>query len=121
MDVSVEAFVKETLTQILKGVEQAQDDDTIKGTVCPKSLPYGGDKTTGKFGLTTDRRRIFLVHFDIAVTTVEATEKGVSGGFNIKVLDAGGKSVSGSSDSSQSRVTVDVPIAFPSAKKKPTG
>ena len=118
-DVSLEEFIKGTLGQILKGVEDTQADSSLKGIVCPATTSHSAQKNA--FGVTKNLTPVFLIHFDIAVTTAESAEKSAGGGIKMHVVSLGGNVAKNTADSSVSRVVFDVPLAFHTIEKEDTG
>ena len=106
-------FVAETLTQITKGVEEAQNQlRESNPNACIN--PHMTKDDTDKWVTGGRRKNVEMVDFDVAVTVKEGTEtKGgmglvVAGLFN---LETGGKSNQASG--TVSRVRFKIPAAFP--------
>lgn len=105
----VKQFVTETLTQILDGIEDAQKAKPFRvahsvrvGTEVPEGMIRG-----------TPQNPLFLVDFDIAVTTTE--EKDQKGGAKIQVIGIGGFGGDLSQKAqtaTSSRIKFRVPISY---------
>lgn len=100
-------FVRDTLTQIIEGVTEAQSS-TQEGT---SVNPVGhGAVPSPSWGHTP----IQDVEFDVAVTTTEET--GAGGGITVFGVGVGAKMSDLSS--SVSRIKFRVPVAFPMGKAR---
>jgi hypothetical protein len=87
-------FIKNTLTQIADGVQEAINIADGNGyTICPTTLKTGKECT---------------IHFDLAI------ESETEGGASIKVLTGSMK------EKSANRVTFDVGMLLPSTKANPS-
>lgn len=111
----IQAFVRETLRQIITGVTEARNDSG-QGIVNPRTVQYPASKPIP----VESRSLIKEIEFDIAVTVEEhknrSTEAEAGAGGLLKVvstLKAGGKLESSSANISVSRVKFSVPVQFP--------
>lgn len=109
----LQEFVRTTLVQITRGVQDAQTSVRENGGyVSPPS--HSPVKNEAHFDNLHDGQVVFLVDFDVAVTVNETT--GTNAEAKLKVggllsLGAGGKS--GDSHESVSRIKFKVPLALP--------
>lgn len=94
-------FITETLKQIVEGVQGAQKYITtqkIEATIHPKK----------------SREVIETVEFDVAVTSIESNQTGVSGGIKVaSVFAIGGEDKNQSSEQNISRIKFKVQIELP--------
>lgn len=110
----LQSFVKESLVQISKGIEQARDtllkDQVI---VNPRNVKLDGHTTELEYAPSVQD-----VHFDLAVTAGEAV--GGSGGLGIIIapLTLGFLSKFRESSTTSSRIQFKVPIVFPYSEFK---
>jgi hypothetical protein len=100
---NIEDFISETLTQIISGVNKAQD--ALKKTSGCSIAPYG--------------KNAEAVEFDVAVTAAESKES--KGGLAVSVcsIGAGIQGASEASRSTVSRVKFAVKIQLPEGSPRP--
>lgn len=109
MAVELREFVKQTLSDILKGVTDAQDDLSIAQHVAPRGARGG---VSGA---------LCEVELDVAVTA-EAAEAAKGGaGFKVAVLNigasAGGEMSAASKDVAATHVKFKVPLMLPNHRE----
>jgi len=109
-------FVKQSLTQIVKGVKESQDEIRGQGGYANPAVftSASGMESTTHFGTVSDGQNVLLVDFDVAVTVSDAVEGGVGGKLSVASLfklEAGGKGTAASE--STSRIRFKVPLALP--------
>lgn len=119
-------FVKQSLTQIVAGVKDSQEEIRNLGAYVSPAMfaasPGNADAT--HFGSVGDVQNVFLIDFDVAVTVTGAVEGGVGGKLSVASffkVDAGGRSSMASE--ATSRIKFKVPLALPvdpTTKKKLT-
>lgn len=114
MDLS--EFVKQSLTQIVKGVKESQDEIRNQGGYAnPAVLTSAhGKESATHFGSVSDGQNVLLVDFDVAVTVTGAVEGGVGGKLSVASffkVEAGTKGATASE--STSRIRFKVPLALP--------
>lgn len=104
-------FIKNTLIDILGGIQDASDtinqNVTAKGAVNP---------------LIEDN--IFntqMVQFDIAVTASNELSKGAKGGIQVYALNLGAEGKTAQSESTVSRLQFSIPVALPASVIKTQG
>ena len=108
-------FVKETLSQIVAGVEAAQTEvRDCGGLVNPAYRPRKKEPSASHFGELDHGQNIFLIDFDVAVTVLE--ESGTEAKVKLNVvsllgLGAGGES--SNSNSATNKISFKVPLALP--------
>jgi len=110
----LDVFIKETLTQIIGGVQSAQEIQANRGAIINPAGLGGNKDAPGFFATTEDGRRVFLVEFDVALSVAESLEK--EGGAKISVasvFSAGGGAGNKSSRTTTSRIAFKVPVALP--------
>ena len=107
-------FVSETLTQIVNGVRDAQENAAkVGGQVNPDGyqVPFKhlqGQRWNKENGDTIDE-----VHFDVAITTEEGAETKGGIGVFVGAIGLGSQGASAESNSSVSKVQFSVPVAYP--------
>lgn len=107
-------FVRETLVQIINGIVEAQNNETVRNNNA-SIVPYGVSSSD----LKTANREI---EFDVVVTA--QTESSTKAGLGIFVggLGIGTQGKLGANDSLENRVKFSVPVLFPMQKvNKSTG
>lgn len=103
LGMDIEAFVSETLVQIVKGVASAQkqiSEDHPTAAINP-------DHEGARFGEVRD------VELDVAVTVTEQAAHEGEAGLKITVLKAGGKKGHTSENVAASHVRFAVPLSVP--------
>ena len=112
--ITLEAFVTQTLTEIINGVIAAQANAATKQA---RVNPAGLDLTTGQGGqrlcVRGSGQLVQEVHFDVAVTATEGTETKGSIGIFVGALGLGSQGQSDKERSMVSRISFDVPILLP--------
>lgn len=108
-------FIKEVLTQIIDGVDEAQRDVKTRneGIVNPDLTLYAHDQTQHGRLTSSKKELVQSVKFDVALTVSEG--KGTKAGIGVYMgaisLGAGGKS--DESTSTVSRIQFEVPVLLP--------
>lgn len=105
----IQQFVRETLCQILNGVDEA---NAQHGNVNPDYELEGKAVVPSNTVVDTGGQLVFMVEFDLAVTAAEQTEQSGTGRLNIQIVSAGGGKSSGSTLTSVTRVRFSVPITY---------
>lgn len=94
-------FITETLKQIVEGVQGAQKyiaTKQINATIQPKK----------------SQEKIETVEFDVAVTSIESNQSGISGGIKVaSIFNIGGEGKNLSSEQNISRIKFKVQIELP--------
>jgi hypothetical protein len=101
----LDAFITETLRQIVKGVREAQSHDDCKGALINPIGPPG-------HGTQVETKQI---DFDVALIVSEGNEKQAKGSIGVAFLGVGGQSSSTTGSSSVSRIKFSVPMILPIA------
>ncbi|HEV7608544.1 MAG TPA: hypothetical protein VGO61_14460 [Steroidobacteraceae bacterium] len=112
-------FVKETLSQIVEGVKEAQAATAVHGgDVCPDMSRQSAASALG-FVSGPDGTQVQFVAFDLALTATAGT--GTKGGIGVVtgMFNLGSAGESKSENTSQSRVKFSVPLSLPYSKRKP--
>lgn len=111
----IKEFVRDTLVQISSGVKEAQEivrEDG--GFVNPASRTGAKDTADSHLATIHDGQGVFLVDFDVAVRVTE--ENKANGEAKLKVasvLSLGGGAEDTKENTSTSRISFQVPLAFP--------
>lgn len=113
-------FVSQTLIQIIEGVAEAQEhtratDGYIdqRDRVNPKLMDRADHAPKGKYYTTQMGELVQMVKFDVAVTTEKSSNAKAGGGIRVAGVGFGGDVAAGDKDTSLSRVSFEVPLAFP--------
>lgn len=101
-------FIRETLSQIIRGITEAQQSDSITST-------SGAIVPSGQ-GLSDKDYFNQEVNFDIAVTTQSGTESKGGIGIFVGPVTLGSSGKSDQSTDSTNRIKFAVPIYLPSQK-----
>jgi hypothetical protein len=103
----IKTFVSESLTQILEGVEVAQEKN-IKSAVNPA------------FGSAHTKEKLTEIEFDIAVTIESGTE--TKGGIAVfgGAINLGSQGKSNKTDATINRIKFSVPVAFRLKSNRPS-
>jgi len=110
---NLDEFIKLTLSQIIKGVEEASSQS--KGKVAPKIGIGDVDPKILRTDATHGHHGVFLVEFDVALTASDKSEVGGSGGARVYVLTIQGEKSKTSESSSVHRIKFSVPISYQSS------
>jgi hypothetical protein len=104
----LQEFVTKTLSQISFGVASAKTHDN---RIAPKiGLREDDTKILRTFHGTDG---VFLIEFDVAITSSKSTEKGAADGITVlSVASANGEAKRSIDTSSMSRVKFTVPISY---------
>lgn len=99
-------FVSETLTQIIEGVNAAQEKakDT-KAIIAPDTINFGNMRY---------RREVDYIDFDVAITTTDTTEGKTGAGIFIAPISIGGQVRGEISNQTLSHIKFRVPILLQS-------
>ena len=112
--VELKEFITRTLSDILKGVTDAQGDVSIVKNVAPWGI--GGSKYPGDV-VKAPSGALIAVKFDVAVTA-ELSDEAKGGGFKVAVLgvgaSAGGEVGMASKNIAVTRIQFDIPVLLPS-------
>ncbi|HEY0681070.1 MAG TPA: hypothetical protein VGD45_01940 [Steroidobacter sp.] len=108
-------FIRETLSQIVSGVEAAQlEVREAGGFVNPAHRAGKQEAEKSHFGVLTSGQNIFLVHFDVTVSVVEGTETDGRARLNVAgFLNLGTGGQSTASSTATNRISFKVPLAMP--------
>jgi hypothetical protein len=118
--VDLQSFIRETLVQIARGIEEASDE--LKGSgalINPENVANANQQGSVVYGQivpksqSTMRRHVQSVTFDVAIAASEGT--GTKGGIGVVVgaIALGSQGQSSATASSTSRVQFSVPVALP--------
>lgn len=99
-------FIKESLTEILGGIRDAQD------AIIPLDGHHGVINPTWN-DITDLADHVQVVRFEVAVTASDQNTKGGRGGIKVMSIDLGGKIESQEQNRTVSRVSFSVPIVPP--------
>lgn len=107
------AFVKETLTQVMSGVSEAQQavhDEQNGGEICP---PIGTNWEAAGFVFSKLGQPVQQVEFDVAVTASEISGTKGTIGVLLGAFGFGMKGQSESGSGQNSRIKFSVPVSLP--------
>lgn len=115
----LDKFISDALSQIIKGVKDAQqyasdNDARINPHINTSS---GKEKITGVFyGKEDGLRPLNNIEFDIAVTVSNQKESGLEGGIKVFSFNAGGKNMDTEITNSVSRIKFNINAVLPNVK-----
>ncbi|KKK69553.1 hypothetical protein LCGC14_2932880 [marine sediment metagenome] len=115
-DMELREFVKETLVQIIKGIEDAQSETKKTGAVISPSRGKLAPDTQDKVLLSKSGGILEGVAFDVAVTASDTSEKGGGVGIFVWAVGAGVKGKSEIPNAAVSRIQFNVPVILPKGK-----
>ena len=109
-------FIKETLIQIAKGINEANESlSAINSQANPKDLTISERKHI--YGLIKSEknkdRPVHLVEFDVAVHATKDSETKGGIGIVVATIALGTQGKSAASQASESRIKFSVPMMFP--------
>ena len=106
-------FVGETLKQIMDGVLAGQEHAAQVGAlVNPRHITPDSDRATG-YSESHSGRRVQLIDFDVALTTVESDKAKAGVGIFVAAVGLGTQGETSGSTSSSSRIKFSVPLCLP--------
>jgi len=101
-------FVRETLTQIINGVVEAQNSQIVRDNNA-EIIPYSVSSSNSKI---TNRD----IEFDVVVSAQSENSTKAGLGVFVGPIGAGTQAKINSNDSMQNRVKFSIPIVFPTQK-----
>jgi hypothetical protein len=114
----LQEFVKETLREIIAGVQEAQTYAATTGARINPDEDHARANTsyidTSDGGIAPIKE----IDFDVAVTSTDTTEAQAGAGIFVAALGIGAKGKSDTLNSCVSRIKFSVPIALPVQGKK---
>lgn len=121
MDMKLEDFISESISQIISGVKKAQSfAEQNNAMVNPESLMQS--KSSGdSFYDEKTLRPAQVIDFDISVTAKEDGNVSGKAGVFISVLKAGIESSEGTENQISNRMKFSVPIMLPAQKNDSNG
>jgi len=111
---NIQDFLKETLVQISKGVEEAQKELSDSGGRINPSLAtqQGTLQNMGEL-VTKQGKLVYNVEFDIAVSVTDGTDTKAGAGIFVAALAAGAQTADSYKASRVSRIQFKIPITYP--------
>lgn len=114
----LQAFVSQTLKEIIKGVQQAQKYAASAGAKINPIVTGCGTQVSEKrlYVESSELKRnvtIEQIEFDVAVTFADTAQGQAGAGVFVAGLGIGAKGKSETSNSSVSRIKFNIPIALP--------
>jgi hypothetical protein len=106
-------FIKETITQIIEGVVEAQQEINKHGAeINPKKVQFNED---GKYNHYVSGKPHF-VEFDIGLTSIQKSGSSEGIGVFLGALSLGKKNEDGNEHTAISRIKFSLPVVLPSGK-----
>lgn len=109
---NVREFVRETLSQVIGGIQDSRGDMRAHGAMIHPT----GDVYNGDSGLDIDRNSVvkpIAVSFDVAVTVSDSTSAEGKGGLSVVGIGVAGQLSSQQSNQTVSRIAFSVDIVPP--------
>lgn len=107
-------FTKETITQIVSAVSEANEQISAAGASIPTDRFYGSQSMTKD---NNGEKNIIKVEFDVAVSAVESAKMGGGAGISVAVFNVGLGANSQNENSTLSRVKFTLPLVLPEKSK----
>ncbi|EPO5390826.1 hypothetical protein ACUB1N_002604 [Vibrio cholerae] len=115
---NLEDFISQSLSQIAKGIEKANEDlKDSEALVCPlgvvdvlRDTRYGSIKVEGEW------LAVHEVKFDVSVSVAEGTESGGKLGVSMGCFSIGANGKENQANSSASRIHFSVPMLLPQVR-----
>jgi hypothetical protein len=116
-------FLSETLKQIIKGIQDAQEfvDKEGRGAkVNPRGITALNRDESGQKQPHDIHTKLPIerVEFDVAITASDSVEKSGGGGLRVWALNVGGQAGTSSENTTISRIRFGVPIVLPDPQVK---
>jgi hypothetical protein len=112
--IQLEDFVREALSQIVKGVHDAQKSSLPNNAEVNPVFYYFFPPHAGNLlGINEKRSPIFNVQFEVSVTAGISTKTDGKAGINIQVLSLGTQGATEKQNSAVSKITFQVPVTLP--------
>ena len=115
-------FLSETLKQIIKGIQDAQEFVAKEGQgakVNPRNTTLKMDGSGQKQPHDTKTMLpVERVEFDVAITASDSVDKSGGGGLRVWALNVGGQAGTSSENTTISRIRFGVPIVLPDPQVK---
>ncbi|QWF70570.1 hypothetical protein KEF85_14765 [Methylomonas paludis] len=109
-------FIKETLTQIVDGVRDAQEPN---GGAFIVPAGDGGHKYADHPRFSASARlKSTIVDFDVAITAEDSDKVEGSGGIRVLSIQFGAKGEAASKDTTVSRIQFAVPLLLPESQRE---
>jgi hypothetical protein len=112
----LDEFIKLTLSQIIKGVEEASV--ISKGRVAPKIGMGDDDPKILRTDPTHGHHGVFLVDFDVELMASDKSETGGGAGARIYVATLEGKKSKTTESGLVHRIKFSVPISYQASEEK---
>ncbi len=113
----LDEFIKLTLSQIIKGVEETRAES--QGRVAPKIGKGYGDSKILRSDATHGDHGVFVAEFDVALMASDNSETVGSAGARVYVATLDGKKNKATQSSSVHRIKFSVPISYEASKFGP--
>ena len=110
----IKEFTKETITQIVSAVCEANELIAGAGASIPTERIYGSQVVTDN---ENRQRNIVNVEFDVAVSAVESAKVGGGAGIKVATFNVGLGANSQNENSTVSRVKFTLPLVLPEKSK----
>jgi hypothetical protein len=116
-------FLSETLKQIIKGIQDAQefvDKEGQGAKVNPRGITALKRDESGQNQPHDIKTKLPIerVEFDVAITASDSVEKSGGGGLRVWALNVGGQAGTSSENTTISRIRFGVPIVLPDPQVK---
>ncbi len=116
-------FITETLTQIVKGVDNAnaklRDSSAV---VNPRHINYNTNEHIQVYGWLSDKkerlRGVHLVYFDVVITATEGKENKGGLGVTIGNIGLGTTRKQEKEHTAQNRIKFSIPVVLPNEQNK---
>jgi hypothetical protein len=110
----IKEFTRETITQIVSAVREANELISDSGALIPTDY-YQGSKAITSF--KDGEKNIIDIEFDVAVSAVESAKVGGGAGIKVASINFGLGADSQNENSTLSRVKFTLPLVLPEKSK----
>ena len=119
---NLEDFIAQSLSQIAKGIEKANDElSASKAIVSPKNIKdvqKNNPSTFGKLELRNGEWSVVQnIEFDVAVTASQGSEAKAGAGISVGAITLGATGKEDNKNTSVSRIKFSIPMLLPLHEK----
>ena len=107
-------FLKETIVQISKGIEEAQAELSESGGRVNPALATSQGAIQSKGGLVTQQGKlVYDINFDVAISVTDESDTKAGAGIFVVAIGAGAQTVDSYTASKVSRIQFKIPVTYP--------
>ncbi len=110
-------FITESLTEIIAGIQDAQDAEQTGAFIVPSGVGIGDSFPENRGVRHRARLLTTVVQFDIAVTAEANQTRTGKAGLKIAIVEGGVQGQTGSRSTEASRIQFSVPLLLPESQR----